>query len=199
MLYNINKALIFAFFGIIFGFFLSIFFNKWSTLYINNEIALEINPFELISLFINILLAIYVTISLSKQNDLENRTKNLLIDYFSEFKLLINNKITRILQEPIFNTPSSISDLKIIRKKLDSIINLAIEFNLIELNNPKCTDLKDKVRDIWEILTEHPIKVPGKGSAQKVEVRLEQVNRVEFLIIEIEKIIFQLTMHINKK
>jgi hypothetical protein len=80
---------------------------------------------------------------------------------------------------------------------------LGKEFGYIEDNDVLSTALNNQVRDIWELLTDCPNKVGGRSNQSVKEgverLRLEQVNKVEMALIEIEKIIFQILMKINKK
>lgn len=197
------KNIILGILFFIIGFYSSILIKKWTVLTINEEINFEINPFEILTLSITIFLAIYVTRILSKKNDLEKNEKELLINYLTEFKNLTNNKINYILSKDNFDTPETKSDLKIIRKKINTILTLASEYNFITDTESLSTDLNNKVRDIWELLTDCPEKVTGRANSvvkNGIErIRLEQVNKVEVGLIDIEKIIFKLTMKINKK
>ena len=149
------------------------------------------------------MLAIYVTRTLSKKNDLEKNEKDLLINYLSEFKLLCNSKISKLLLNDNFDTPETKSDMKILRKKINSIIELAKEYKFIEENDTLATELNNKVRDIWELLTDCPEKVTSRASKTVKDgierIRLEQVNKVEAALIDIERLIFKITMKINNK
>jgi hypothetical protein len=70
MLKKITKSLIICgvFFSI--GFYSCVIIKKWTSFGVNNQVNIEINPLEILSLVITILLAIYVTRTLSKKNDL---------------------------------------------------------------------------------------------------------------------------------
>ena len=102
-----------------------------------------------------------------------------------------------------FDTPETKSDMKILRKKINSIIELAKEYKFIEENDTLATELNNKVRDIWELLTDCPEKVTSRASKTVKDgierIRLEQVNKVEAALIDIERLIFKITMKINNK
>jgi len=185
------------------GFYICILIKKISLLHIDNEVSIEINPLELITTIITVLLAIYVTRTLGKRNDLEKKEKEMFIDYLIKFKDLANTKISNILRDDVFNTPSTNSDLKILRKKVSTLTNLGTEANYFEEGDQLVKDLSDKIRDIWEILTDCPEKIKGRASAdvkQGLErLRLEEISKVEMNLIEIEKIIFNLSLKVNQK
>lgn len=197
------KALIIIAVSFFLGFYACILFKKFSVLSIGQQVAIEINPFEIITTVITILLAIYVTRFLGKKNDLEKSEKEAFKLYLIEFKKLASEKIYKIIEKDDFSALSTNSDLKILRKKINTILNLGKEFGYIEDNDVLSTALNNQVRDIWELLTDCPNKVGGRSNQSVKEgverLRLEQVNKVEMALIEIEKIIFQILMKINKK
>ncbi|MBK6263605.1 hypothetical protein JKA74_01055 [Marivirga sp. S37H4] len=203
MLKKITKPLIIGGVFYLVGFYSCLLIKKWTVLSVNNQVNIEINPLEILTLGITVMLAIYVTRTLSKKNDLEKNEKDLLINYLSEFKLLCNSKISKLLLNDNFDTPETKSDMKILRKKINSIIELAKEYKFIEENDTLATELNNKVRDIWELLTDCPEKVTSRASKTVKDgierIRLEQVNKVEAALIDIERLIFKITMKINNK
>ncbi len=203
MLQKLNKPLIISGVSILAGFYLCIFIKKITNLSLNSEVSIEINPLEILTTLITVSLAIYVTRTLGKQNDLEKTEKISLSQYLTDFKDLANEKIYNILKEKKFDSPSTNSDLKVLRKKASTIINLGQEFNYFQKNEPLGIDLNNKVRDIWELLTDCPDQLDGRTNKTLKEgidrIRLEQINKVETSLIDLEKIVFSLTMLVNKK
>jgi hypothetical protein len=200
---RITKVLIVGAVFFLIGYYTCILMKKVTVFSINNQVAIEINPFDILTTGITILLAFYVTRVLGKRNDLEKSEKEVLKLYLIEFKTLANEKIYRIIEQEDFDTPSTKSDLKILRKKISSILKLGEEFGYLEKNDALSTNLNNKVRDIWEFLTDCPEKVDARSSAsvkKGVErLKIEQINKVEMALIEIERIVFQILMKINKK
>lgn len=189
--------------GVISGIFLCIAVKKWTALHIDPTVSFEINPFELFSLIITTILAIYVARTITKTNDLEKSEKDLIIDYLTNFNREFREKISSLLEQQEFDTAIASSNFKIIRKRIDSVISLGVEHNFIISNDPYSVDLTNKVRDIWELFTDTPKKANGKSTAAVKEdiarLRLEQVNKIEMAVIEIEKLLFQLIMKVNRK
>lgn len=185
------------------GIYACIIFKKFSQFNINPSVGFEINPFEIFSLITAIVLATYVARTLSKKSDLEKAEKDLLIDYLTDFKGEFNNRISYILEQEAFDKVETNSKFKILRKRIDTIIALANEHKFIVANDEHSNDLKSKIRDIWELSTDTPKKPTGRTStavrADIDRLRLEQVNKIEMAVIEVDKLIFQLTMKINRK
>lgn len=200
---RIIKILIVGAVFFLIGYYSCITIKKYTALSIGNQIAIEINPFDIITAGITVLLAFYVTRVLGRRNDLEKNEKEALKTYLTEFKTLANEKIYRIIEQESFETPSTKSDLKILRKKIDTILKLGEEFGYLDHNDELSTNLREKVRDIWELLTDCPEKIDGQSHInvkKGVErLRIEQINKVEMALIEIEKIVFQMLMKINKR
>lgn len=135
------KALIIIAVSFFLGFYACILFKKFSVLSIGQQVAIEINPFEIITTVITILLAIYVTRFLGKKNDLEKSEKEAFKLYLIEFKKLASEKIYKIIEKDDFSALSTNSDLKILRKKINTILNLGKEFGYIEDNDVLSTAL----------------------------------------------------------
>lgn len=197
------KNLLTGIVGVLVGFYICIIVKKLTVLTISPTISFEINPFELFSLIVTIILTIYVASTLSKVNDSEKNEKDLLINYLSNFKNDLNQKITQLLEQPEFDSVDTNYNFKIIRKKIDSIISLSVEYKFIDKQEVTSNALISSIRDIWELFTNVPKKASGRSTASVKEdikkLRLEQVSKIEMKIIEIDKLLFQLTMKINRK
>jgi len=175
------------------GIVITIFLKKWSALYISNEVSIKLNPFEIISIGVTVLLAIYITRKLSKDNDIDKSQKELLISYFDDFKNEASIKVSNILKKNAFNKTETKSALKILRKRLKSIIELAEDYSFVEKNSDITKKTKEKLTDIWEILTD----TPKRGADQTLIEEKKQA--VEKNMIEIYELIFKITFEINKK
>lgn len=185
------------------GFYVCILIKKISSLSISNSINFEVNPLEVFSVIITVLLAIYVTRTLSKQNDKEKEEKLLLVKYFKDLKDLINFKLEKILEQENYDTQITKSDLKVLRKKLNSFIQLAEKYKFIQANDEISVKLKENLTDIWELLTDTPKKVNGRANTevkQGIEsIRIERKSSVETKVVMIDELIFELIIKINEK
>jgi len=200
---NYLKEIIISVVGIAVGYWICILSKKYSNLTIANEVAIEVNPFEIFTLIATILLAIYVTRSLNKSNEKEKGEKELLISYLKELKTTISSKTAKILEQDKIDSPETNAQLKILRQKVDTIIKLGEEFKFIDSNDKTSKQLQEYIKDLWEILTDCPEKTNIKASAAIKEglekLRLTQVNKAESKVISLEKVIFQLIMKVNQK
>lgn len=198
-----NKLIISCIVGILIGVCLNLLIKKYSNLYIENKISFEINPLEIFSILINVFLAIYITRNLSKLNDLEKTEKELIINYIKDYKSEFSNKINKLIEQENFENPITNSNFKVLRTRISSILSLAIEHKFIEKTDENVVDINKKVTDIWELFTDTPRKANSKNTvAVKNDIErlnLEKTTKIETSTIELEKLLFQLIMKINKK
>lgn len=196
-LYGLISIVIFGF-----GFYSKCCIDQYTIVKFSDTINWEANPIELISLIVTILLAFYVTRTLGKKNAKEKAETELLINYLLGFKNDLLTRFDSLSTESSLEQINLNSNCKIIRKRLHSIVSIATDNGYVETNDESVIALKEKVRDIWEALTDTPQLIDGRASkAVKhgiATLRAEKISKVENTIIEIEKIIFNLILKINK-
>lgn len=197
------KVLIIIFTSILIGVYVCIVIKKYSSLYIDGSVSFEINPFEILSLIINIFLAIFITHTLAKEHDSRKSEKELLINYFLEYKLDFANKVSQLSEQEDLMSVYSNAKFKILRSRIHSIIGLTKESNLIDQNESLLSEITETISEIWELFTETP-KTPNNKSSIAVKtdierIRLEKLSKIEITNIKLEKLIFQLIVKINNK
>ncbi|EMY60665.1 hypothetical protein [Leptospira terpstrae] len=190
-----RRSLKIIFYIIIFilGFLTCILLKKYTSFTIANQISIELNPFDIVSLIVTLLIAVYVGRILTKQNEYETSEKELIVKYFTDFKDLLRNKIEFIIEKNIIEDKIINCELKILRSKLNSIISIAEEYDFIrDQNNGKANQVKEKLKDIWEILTDPSIApVDNNLLLRKTQVATNS--------LQIEKLLFDLIIEIYKK
>ncbi len=197
-----SKILIIILTSILIGIYLCIVIKKYTFFHINGEISFEINPFEFLVLVTNIFLAIYITRTLGREHDSQKSEKELLINYFLEYKSNLNQEISELLTQSDLMSVTTNARFKILRTRLFSIIGLAKESKLIEYNDVILSEISEKITEMWEFFTEAPkiSQLGGKSVRIEIEkIRLEKISKIEQTNIAIEKLIFQLILKINKK
>lgn len=198
-----NKIAIVSILGFVAGIIFIIFFKKYSTLYFANDVSFEINPLEIFSIGVNIFLAIYITRTLSKKNDQEKSEKELIINYLKDFQLEYNTKTNKLLECEDFETPLTNSCFKTLRTRVKSIIGLAEENSIIASNDETAYKIKQKISEIWELFTDTPRTANTRANQATKDgiltLRLEKIGKIETASIDLDKLIFQLAMKINRK
>jgi len=198
-----NKLYISLVIGILIGVCLIITIKKYSNLHIENQVSFEINPFEIFSILVNVFLAIYITRNLSKLNDLEKSEKELIIEYIKDYKAEFTSRINKLIEQDNFENPITNSNFKVLRTRISSILSLAIEHKFILKTDETVIEINKKVTDIWELFTDVPRKITSKTSVAirgDIErLNLERITKIETSSIELEKLLFQLSMKINNK
>lgn len=180
--------------GFAIGIWIPIIIYNFTATTLENKIGFEINPLELLSLIANIFLAIYITSYLGKKIDTEKTEKNLIIEYYNRFqdKLIID--VDKLIVGNEFDTMKAKSTLKILRKKLTALTELAENSGFIDKNCQDSVNIKEKLTDIWEDFTETVNSENGKE-----ELLTQRKIKIEENVIEIEKGIFNITKCINSK
>lgn len=198
-----NKIAIATILGFAGGIIFIIIFKKYSSLYFANDISFEINPLEIFSIGVNIFLAIYITRTLSKKNDQEKSEKELIINYLKDFQLEYNSKTNKLLDCEDFETPLTNSCFKTLRTRVNSILAIAEENNIIANNDETASKIRQKISEIWELFTDTPrtanIRANQATKAGLQTLRLEKIGKIEAASIDFDKLIFQLAMKINRK
>ena len=198
-----NKIAIVSILGFVAGIIFIIFFKKYSTLYFANDVSFEINPLEIFSIGVNIFLAIYITRTLSKKNDQEKSESELIINYLKDVQLEYNTKTNKLLECEDFETPLTNSCFKTLRTRVKSIIGLAEENSIIASNDETAYKIKQKISEIWELFTDTPRTANTRANQATKDgiltLRLEKIGKIEAASIDLDKLIFQLAMKINRK
>ena len=197
------KTIIASICGFATGIIFIIFFKKYSTIYIANDLSLEINPLEIFSIGVNIFLAIYITRTLAKKTDQEKSEKELIINYLKDFQLEYSTKTNKLLECEDFETPLTNSCFKALRTRVNSIIALVVENSIIADDDDTASKIKLKISEIWELFTDTPRTADASANQairDGIEVlRLEKIGKIEAASIDLDKLIFQLAMKINRK
>ncbi len=198
-----NKSAIASIFGFGAGVIFIIIFKKYSNLYFANDVSFEINPMEILSIGVNIFLAIYITRTLSKKNDQEKSEKELIINYLKDFQLEYNTKTNKLLECEDFETPLTNSCFKTLRTRVNSILALAEENSIIANNDETASKIRQKISEIWELFTDTPRTANSRANQATKDgiqtLRLEKIGKIEAASIDFDKLIFQLAMKINRK
>jgi len=198
-----NKIAIASIIGFAAGIIFIILFKKYSTLYFANDVSFEINPLEIFSIIVNIFLAIYITRTLSKKNDQEKSEKELIINYLKVFQLEYNTKTNKLLECEDFETPLTNSYFKTLRTRVNSILALAEENSIIANNDETASKIRQKISEIWELFTDTPRTANTRANQATKNgiqaLRLEKIGKIEAASIDLDKLIFQLAMKINRK
>lgn len=189
--------------GITIGIFGLIYFKRLTRFSLSNEISFELNPIEIISIVINLVLAIYVSSILSKKNETQKSQKELLINYLKEFQIDFSKRTDLLLENQDFANQNTNLCFKYLRAKVHSIISIASETGMLVNEEPIAHSLKQKVTDIWTLFTDTPQKASTKANQATKDgieaLRLEKISKIEANCIELDKLIYQLAIKINEK
>jgi hypothetical protein len=197
------KIVIASIIGFAAGLIFIIIFKKYSTLHFANDVSFEINPLEIFSIGVNIFLAIYLTRTLSRKNDQDKSEKELINNYLKDFQLEYNTKTNKLLECEDFETPLTNSCFKTLRTRVSSILALAEENDIITSNDETASKIRQKISEIWELFTDTPRTAKTRANQATKDgiqtLRLEKIGKIEAASIDLDKLVFQLAMKINRK
>jgi len=184
--------------GMLGGVYLMIIIKKYSHFTVHNDVAIEINPIEIFSILINIFIAYYITVVFGKKNDIAKSEREILLQYFEDFRkdkdLIITESINVILsgnQDTKMNF--IISQFKYLRQKLNMNLTLLVDRKIILDNDTLKQNSEAKMKNIWEKITYTPVT-----GQQNYIIENELANARRFST-ELDKILFELIIRINNK
>lgn len=198
---SVSLYIVIFFAGITTGFYILLFLLGVG-FFFSKEIGVQLDPINLATLLVTILLAIYVTRELNKRNEQERVEKNLIIEDIRSFKSYLLSDIKKILETEKINYLQVVSKLKTLRMNLNSIIKLIEKYHF--LNNKEMTvKLDNKIRDIKDLLTETPA-VSGSVNPEitinngEISLGSSQRDRIDTALNEMASLIFELVFEINR-
>ncbi|OGZ84652.1 MAG: hypothetical protein A2599_02725 [Candidatus Staskawiczbacteria bacterium RIFOXYD1_FULL_39_28] len=177
------------------------FLNKYST-----SPSVSIDPIDGISIFVNVLLVIYVTRTLTRKNEEERVEKEILIKQLQDFQDCLDNTITRLLSTEKLKLVAVNANLKTLRRNFNSIRELLKKYNFISQaeDNDICNTIDAILRDIKDFFTDTPRT--GENGEKDVGVNQDEIslgaqNRqgIDDSTMKAKGKIFELVVLINRK
>lgn len=204
---NLNKFLGLAIcftLGVLAGFHLLVFLlGSYS---FSNQVAFEIDPLNALSVLVNVLLVVFVTRTLTRQNEEERVEKDLLIKRLEGFQDTLNKALIAFLSKENLKLTDVTAELKTLRRDFNSIWDLLkkYRYEIVVDGCNLCSDIDSGLRDIKDYFTDTPrTEDTGDGAAtiSQDEISLSASGRqgVEDSNMKIKGQIFDLVVAINKK
>jgi len=168
---------------------------------INPQVSFQIDPLQIISLLITIILAVYVSRQLTKKDDEERVERKLLIDYLNNFELESVKSLSKISKDGTGLT-EAIQTLKECRKKAFELVCLAEEQGLIKKESINTKKLDESIKSLQDLIT----KTPREGEVED-GVRLDggklyfssiQKDKIANNLFLIKAIIFKVITEVNR-
>lgn len=144
-------------------------------------ILTEINFIDAISIMITVILALYLSFIVEKNNNIERTKKDTIITFFTEFDDLIKATIEKTLAANSNKSFNVVSDFKIIRIRLNELEKIVNSNNMLT-NTNVLQDLKVSINELWSTCTGD--EQTTKNSTQE-EIKLLGMN-IDVLIYKIK-------------
>lgn len=202
---RISKALlptIFFTVGVAAGYHLAVLMLD-NVFVFSNEIAVQFDPINILSLITTIFLAIYVTRELNSKNEQDRVEKDLLIENLKSFDKKASDEVRCLIRDGKVQFTEVTAKLKTLRMGFNSLARLAEKYSFIK-KDTTAKVLDDKIRDIKDLLTDTPNDDQLNGgeiivSAGELTLGSKRREDVEIALNELGSKIFELIVEINRK
>lgn len=170
---------------------------------ISNSASIQIDPINIISVLVNILLVIYVTRFLSRKNEEERVEKDVLITYLKSFQKDLENNLKEFFVAEKLNFNDVVANLKTLRQAFNSTASLIKKYNYDStMNNLDiCMSIDLCIRNINDNFTNTIKSDKDNITIDRNEISLGTKNRqdIEDSNSKIREMIFDLIVLINRK
>lgn len=178
---NIYSNVISFLLGILIGFSVYSYLINNGVIF-SREIVFNIDPFEIISAGITIVIGVFILRKIGKKDDQDKTKKDRLVKLFSDF----DDEFTDVVRKIAKGTSKLdyiASILKRYRMKLEKLSDLAVNENLVSKECETLVTLKENVRILHTSLTDTP-----KNGAIEDGIRLTEDGIIQFSEIQKDKI-----------
>jgi membrane protein implicated in regulation of membrane protease activity len=186
--------------SILLGIFITIFFIN-SNFVVGKTIQLEFDIVGVFNILITIILVIVVTRNLNKKDEIENKDKEHLINYFKNLDQDFTKKIREEAKDGVRLVHVS-NVIKRHRIRANKIIDMSVKHNFLEKQSEEANLLNTNMKNILDLITETPSKgdvadgleVDNEGKLSFSPKRMDQIISTLF---DINSNIFDLMVKIN--
>lgn len=188
--------------GIAVGLLLSpIMFGRYL---VKNEITIQIDPTNIISILINVLLVVYVTRILTPKNEEERVEKDLLIKRLEKFENRLDLNISKMFAEDKLELVFVTRELKSLRQDFNSTVNLLKVNEFVDTEDLVCLGIDSLIRDIKDLFTDTPRDGEGVSTDIKIDqgkiiIGSHRRSSIEKTNSDLKAKIFDLVVMINRK
>ncbi len=166
----------------------------------SEEATLNIDPTNILSLIVTMILAIYVTDTINKTNEIERVEKDLLIKNLSEHKDNIHTEISKLVLAADLLLYTVNEKMKIIVQKTESFFSILKEANFAQDYESK--NLMDVLKDFRILFTDTSADTTGTPPVRISEnkITLSEIRKQELFqnLNKLDQEIYRLIRKINK-
>ena len=187
--------------GIISGFFLYGFtVNLWH-FSLSSDVAIQIDPINIFSTVITIILVVYVSRKLSIKDDGDKVERELLIGNLNTFETEFTNKIRSVSIDGV-KLSHTANVLKRYGVRIQSLLKLAQEYSYINDKSETIQKLQEKMKEIRDLLTDTPKlgEVEDGVSVKdgKLYFSVKQVDKIADSLFSIQNLMFKLKVEVSR-
>ncbi|MDB5238451.1 MAG: hypothetical protein JWM46_721 [Candidatus Kaiserbacteria bacterium] len=194
-------ALIILLVGTLLGFCAYAYSENYLFIDYQKGLQLSLDPIEIFSIAINILLAVWILRKLSRDDDSEKVERDLIIRYFEDFDKDLMRAVRKSSQNGV-KYAFVVAALKELRIRLLRLLSLAIEQGFIT-NDSVCTiALPEHLKGLRKLLTTTPRKGAVEDGIRVEEGKLyfsdEHINKINAAMFETNNGVFRLLVEVTR-
>lgn len=186
------------FMGFLSSFFVCLFLKN--NFLFQKSISIQIDPINIISIIVNVLLIIYATRFLNRRNEEDRVEKDVLIVYLKDFQSNLDGILKDLLlTEKALDFGIVVAKLKMLRQSFNTVAALIKKYGYSDLG--ACVKIDSYIRDINDSFTN---TVKSEGGAvtidmDKISVDMKIHQDIEESNSRIRQVVFDLIVVINRK
>jgi hypothetical protein len=184
------------------GFLIHSFAMVYQRLVVSEIVSFQIDPSNIVSLIVTVLLAVYVLRRIGKSDDSEKAEKLILVDYLSDFRKEYEAVLRGYAQKQDVGFTEVVSRLKRFRIKLAMLLRLASSRGYISQSSTNVMELTASLTELWVVLTDTPVRGSlGTGSVSVQSGRIvfsqDVVDRISDQVYLFQEALFKVIVEIN--
>ncbi|MBY0473116.1 hypothetical protein K2Q00_02405 [Patescibacteria group bacterium] len=187
--------------GVLVGFLLYLWTVNSYSWQISKVISLQIDPLDIVTFVISVLLAVWVLRVLNKKDEGERAGRDLLIKTFSTFESDLTKIVRSILTPQGVKVDNVAAILKRNRTRAVALLKLAQEEGLVAEDSEHAANLPKIIKRIQDLLTETPkagaIEDGIRVADGKLYYSSNHIDKVVDALSELSACIFRLTVEIS--
>lgn len=149
-------CLVSLFVGIYLGSVASIWLFEHYSMGAGREISIEINPFEIISLIVNVLLVVFILRIFQKNDDLEKIEKGLIVENLKKFEENFSTFLKVAIPKSnklVLRREEIVNRMKRFRMEFESLLTISTQGSVFKEDS---FPLKENISNIYAELTDKP-------------------------------------------
>lgn len=187
--------LIYAYIIFFFGAFLSVVVNF--AVGFNDKISLSLDVGSILSIGTSVLLAMYVTVQLSKKHDENRYVKDLAVKRLEKLENIIIEKVNDVRKKPNFDYVTGVTNM--LRTRVSEEINLLECNSFTDKNCTPFNELQLSMENLWTLFSGDLDGAQYNDETSEFILNQQNNEQIFQILTRVKKSIFEAQILINAK